>query len=1429
MAIKRRQRFLGSQRVDVPHIRSLESAVSADFDDLISGLVTGSQGLVVRGFELNMVGAIGSAASGLQMLVASGTILHTTSRLSGTLFKVPSNALPEILNPTVNVNVIGSFAAGALNYVGIEYERIADDATADTVYFWNPTSKDEFSSNVPLANTLKYRIVITTSVWAANVLPICTVEVDVAGNTVEITDQREMLGRLGKAGRNTPDPFYVYPWNNHSQGRVESPTSSSTPGINPFRGGDKQLFNLKEIIDAIYSRIKEIDGGNYWFEQGNAGSLVDIRQDLGNTVVTGRGFISHSDTVAGQINWNEDINLTRISSRLSYTLLANPASTDITLSDNQVAYIDFVRNIPILPNLIFNNANDVVASVGGVSWTTGLVAGDWVRLAADDDSRYVQILSVDSASQVTLTIPWPYASTGASGAESVYSFGVYQTDPAPSTNRHIKVAAREDVPFDADTFWFLLRDDRAGITPKVYVRFIGSELEQGEDREISDNTTLELLAYIGSPSEADATPEYSSNNYVTDSESLTSAIGSMDQAVWRKSGKLLGGGVLSVDQTGAGPIVLLDQSGLAPQDGELQLDALVVAHSNEFTLASTRQIDNASLYLRTNALIMGAATMFVEIRDDVGGVPGNTVFATSNNVPVNTLLTTFQDINFVFSMPPTLAPGTYHLVLTGTVATVNSNRVRWGYDNGGGRAGYRIGLSWAQEPYSFIASIFGNTVASSSLSFTESLYLETLGLSYSANQIPALQSPISFIGNQAAYVTPNLVDGGPTLAVTVDEIQNVPKDSVVIARSTSKGVVVSGMLLKSGERLELDGALAEINRRLNQLRLRLHETDADKARIDTSEIEQLDLSVIGQAMGDLLLRFDGAVVDFTTGQIFEADGVTALGINFTPFSVPANHYYWYGLSLVPGTVDATNRQLAQVQVDLADASSATQNLAPYAVVSGDIKVGSIQVFNNAGNIEVSDVFRFGIGTGSGGEGDANELLERIKEKFADSSYEFVTPVIFAQSEEDLVDVPNSTGSYNPANKTYELDPSEVLTTVQMFDDEYLALEKDLDRVELVAFWKPDAVDENAVYEVTRDGLNYQTVEMERVGNTDTYRGTHFFDEETDVILVNGSDGTGGASSEVLNNTTIQSIAQPFSILTPTKVVEMVNLIPLVRTGNPQGSIYFEISRDNGGIPGEVVATSAFIPASSIPTLVTEPFFPIGCVLAPGNYHFEIKTTQEYKDAFNVLTAAIQFNQVIGGPLASAQIFNGTAYSNLGAALRFRLLGRPLILKARITASLTGGEVAGIGVYYGLVAPVVSGVKSIERFVFSGDDDVTEFTINKFKPNPDFLKVYDVKSGLTYRFGAFSISGNKVVFSPGQFLSPGEEIDLIFDQSLGGGFDNSDDNANLLAENRLGSEDPSLDRSAPGEGILLKSTNGKLVEVYVYWNGTSHEIRFAEKP
>jgi hypothetical protein len=508
MATKRRVNWISQQRVDVPDMRALESAVSNDFDELIQGFVTGTQqGYILRGFEIAMAGAIGGAASGLQLLVDPGSVFHIASSVSGTSYLVPSGTPPQQLNSATNNIVDGAFAPSAINYVGLEYERYIDDTTSSQVYLWNPTTNNETTKNAPRASVLRFRIKITTSTFAANVLPIATVTTDAGNNVVSITDARYSLFRLGTGGAN-PNPFYQYPWTAQSEGRTENPSSSANNAVNPFHGGDKMLGSLKDWMNAVMSNIQEIKGTTYWYSQSSSGSLESLRQDLGNTVITGRGQISHSETTAGLMNWDEDINIRVIGSRLAYSLLANPASTDITLGEEEVAYITLVRGIAIVPNLIYTNGSPIVTSVGAVAWTGPLQAGDWIKIGSEDDSAYYQILTVDSLTQVTLVENFAEASTGAGGQKSKYSYGSYSSNPAPSTDRHIYVADRKDVPQGENVFWLFLRSDNSGSTPRVYVRFLGQEIEQGESEDISDTTSKELLKYIGSPSESSYKPQY---------------------------------------------------------------------------------------------------------------------------------------------------------------------------------------------------------------------------------------------------------------------------------------------------------------------------------------------------------------------------------------------------------------------------------------------------------------------------------------------------------------------------------------------------------------------------------------------------------------------------------------------------------------------------------------------------------------------------------------------------------------------------------------------------------------------------------------------------------------------------------------------------------------------------------------------------------
>ncbi len=506
MAVRRSQNWLNQQRVDVPHLRSIESAARNDFDELISSFAIGeSASYVIRGWELNMVGAIGSSASSLQLIVENSSLFHGASNEAGTFFQVATGTPNETLNSTTNTRVQGSFTPSATNFVGLELVRAVDNATAAQIFLWNPTSKTEISKTVPLAETFDYNVIITSSIWAANVLPIAVVDTDGANNTTSVEDRRPMLFRLGTGGASTPDPFHVYPW---LEGRDENPFQSSS-SVSPFEGGDKQLLHMKDWADAVMSNILEIKGTTYWYSENKGGSLIKLRGDLAHIQVTGSGKFTHAESTAGQINWDSDVNLHFIGSRLTYKININAATTDVTLADDQVAYINIVRGVDIVPKLIFTNGSPTVSSVGAVSWTGDILAGDYVKVGSKDDTRYFEVQSVDTASSVTLTENFDGTSTGSSGIGAKFAFGFYETNAVPSTDRHVRVVDRKDVPFNEDTYWLFIRKDDGGSTAKIYIRgSSGGELEQGEDREISDNTTLDVLEYIGSPSEVDTTPNY---------------------------------------------------------------------------------------------------------------------------------------------------------------------------------------------------------------------------------------------------------------------------------------------------------------------------------------------------------------------------------------------------------------------------------------------------------------------------------------------------------------------------------------------------------------------------------------------------------------------------------------------------------------------------------------------------------------------------------------------------------------------------------------------------------------------------------------------------------------------------------------------------------------------------------------------------------
>lgn len=1692
MAVRRSQNWINQQRVDTPHLRSIESAIRNDFDELLKSFVLGENAsYVLRGFELAMDGAIGASANSLQLIVEEGSIFHATSNTAGTFFVVPSGTDNEPLSSTTNTKVDGSFTANALNYIGIEFERKVDDATTSQIYLWNPTSKNEITKTLPLAETLDYKIVITSSTFASNVLPISIVQTDASNNVSNVEDRRPMLFRLGTAGSATPNPFNEYGWDNQAEGRTENFWSSSSSSSSPFRGGDKQILTLKEWMDAAMSALKEIKGTTYWYSPNIGGSIVKARADIANTIVTGRGSITHNALTPGLINWSDDIFLTVVGSRLKFTLEANAATNDIVLSDNEVAYINLVRDQLVIPNLVFTQASAVVSSVGAVNWTADVVAGDYIRVAAEDFTKYYKILSVDSLTQVTLVEAFAETSTGAGGTQAMYAWGAYETNATPSTNRHIQTATRENVPFGENVYWILLRQDNADSTPNVYARFLGESIELGESQDINNDLPDAVKSYIGMASDSDAAPDYgtaagnfqittiesvpaediddgqyftintandaikyyvwfnkdaggsdpapatlspievaistgdsaiqvsqataaaiaavngaadfsvpvpttiysvvtniapgsatdaanvdvggsfetntntqgfentinSQQDYFTkNGENLTARISKLtsmmaDKAQDRTVKYLLRGvqnisnvenvlnrdvsfsgeaspnktltlitpsttgnvtitldGTLSlaanqvayfsVDRNSATAIA--DMSGLTVvdinavpldenififayrlSDGDVNLwngqevvnyqDALGVAvaevtiitpvadvagslNNKYITINSASNEDKYYAWYNVNSLGVDptpAGLVGVEIAlatnatvDDVAtathaalnGLAGfNSVDNTGSLTVTNAIVGATDDATVATSgfgiVVDTQGVGeALHYVVNGDLEKVALKKIDQQVNaNAAGAAALTNIVRQNASVKMIEGGTFSWDLATTTLTWSAPAQIQIAGLQDARNNILAGNSVLANDGD-VAYVSVNRTAGpSANLAITVAQISSIvlTDDIVVIARRVGSDVVVgtSSDLLEDQEFITLDGSLQEINRYFGQLRLLPHPTNGARVIVTGSDITKLSGSRISQAVKNLLLSFDGAEIDFSTGEVFENDGLTALGINFTAGMPTGTNYKWYSVTLSPSTVNANNTINGQLIVLPAGAEGATPDAAERPAFSKGTQLGLVYTQGDGAAsinaITYDNINQLGVGGGgSGGSGDANELLERLKNINNTGAYDVFTPVIYNSAEETLTD-PVTDAKYDVANSLYNMTAAgEQFTSVQMLDSTFLSESKDVAKIDLHAFWNLDSLDTAATYEVSRDGGNeYQAVTMERIGGSDAFTGTHVFAPEASHST-SIEHAVGSADASLTFDVAVEKRSQVFTVAAEMTLKEVSGYFTSL--GVIQGAICVQIIKDNGGSPstnGEDIIYQSTAQDISGLAAGDHVIKVTGTIpLSAGDYHIVWGTDLEYRDNYNAGVNQIALRtEAAGTPVANK--YQASAWSASTGQAVYLLEGRALDLRVRITSSADaaidsdGVDLLGFGIEYDLDEDLLS-TKGYDRqvIVFSGDDNINTFNITEFTPDPILLNCYEVLTGQVYRRGAWTIDNGVITFPENTFDKAGEVITLEFLQVFKGSLQFDSLNRAILAENHLGSANPSLDLSSAGRGIILQRPDGTLREI-----------------
>jgi len=727
-------------------------------------------------------------------------------------------------------------------------------------------------------------------------------------------------------------------------------------------------------------------------------------------------------------------------------------------------------------------------------------------------------------------------------------------------------------------------------------------------------------------------------------------------------------------------------------------------------------------------------------------------------------------------------------------------------------------------------------LATTTLSLSADAYIQIPSLEDQRNTISAQSISLTADG-QVAYVQLTRTGTGAnilTVSVGLISALTLTDNIFIIARRTNNEINIgNAFTLKDGELLELDGALAEINRYFGQLQLREHLTNKKRVTVTSADITKLDGTILSQAIKNLVLSFNGAEIDFSTGSIYESDGTTPLGIDFTlfDFTAKADEYYYYSVTLLASTVNADNTINGQLLIIGATDSDAVLANAQKAAFGNGLQLGQVVVQNDSAtsvtaveDIAQVNIKQLGVGGGSGGgAGDASVFTYRVEDRLISSYWEYVTPIVFSTDEDSLIDV-SSTATYDIPNGVYNFENiGDILLSKNLFDAQFLAENVEVKAIELHTKWLDDAtLDEAATVEVALDGTNYQTITMERLGQSSkmislgaTGNERVEMDDPISISLLSDITETGSITFDA----THEQIGIKFSILAGEKAKVTAVLAKLNKLGAPLGNLRANILNDNGSgtAPGtEILYSSAFEPVAGIAIGDFDYSNDSGKILTEGDYWFVVEVDTDYlasTDGSNKISWRTNVNYDSVG-------YNGTIWSaQVGIGPAMTISGWEYDLRLRITSSAIDRSLEAIALFYAEeLDQAVTGYKEQQVFQFSGDLNKTQFEITNFLPNPETMLALDINTGQVYSYPAFSIDGRFINFPSGMFNIAGENVIVKFIQ-YHGSYDNSDSNANLLATNHLGSSDTSLDKSIAGRGIILRQeTNSILKEVALDENG-----------
>lgn len=293
------------------------------------------------------------------------------------------------------------------------------------------------------------------------------------------------------------------------------------------------------------------------------------------------------------------------------------------------------------------------------------------RLTFTED-LYIQVPGMENNRN---TIPTS-ASPITFGPDNIVGITYNTVDPATPTNIDGSITKADPASFTQAINRFILMRAVDGV---LYVGNRADKLASGQSTTLGRSQS-NIPSFIGATNDQDTEPSYSSNSYVTDGTSLTTAIGDLDQGLADFRNQLGQARVAGTFTTTPGTYAFRQSAISSSKAGAQAFQNHDDAYAWTFTATHSGDLTGSTIDVamyKSGSPVCDLELEIYPLTSRSGGFTFGTSVATSNVVAASTLTGSYTNITFTFTGTVALTGGTEYAVVARTknITTLNgSNR-----------------------------------------------------------------------------------------------------------------------------------------------------------------------------------------------------------------------------------------------------------------------------------------------------------------------------------------------------------------------------------------------------------------------------------------------------------------------------------------------------------------------------------------------------------------------------------------------------------------------------------------------------------------------------------------------------------------------------------------------------------------------------------